>query len=389
MKVIMLPILILLLFAVIAVMIFFIKLCSKRPWIAVIVPLVVLPLFAWFFLSVSHRQVVPVYEHLHRGPDSTGSEPTTAAIWMPGVEDEFEASVYPSRPSAVRSLGLRISEPIRQVFGDQASPNRMILFEGAHDHELVEGFGRAITRELPDIRWSIEPETVAVAADEVGIRLDLMKMQTHSAPWLGESQGEMTSGTIQATVLASDKRASIKADFVDKPWIENFYGFWNSRPNTRIVIAKSAESCLTQTQANRQAVEDACAQLTELLGQAPRAQATPGLTRKVTSTDVLEGDFILDRFVQSFDGRAGKIWRQALLIDASAGKIEQLALRKAVVARAMKMSLARMFFSVVGLLVLITVVYAFLNAATKGYYAWSLRIAGAVLALVVIILFLA
>jgi hypothetical protein len=109
----------------------------------------------------------------------------------------------------------------------------MILFEGAHDHELVEGFGRAITRELPDIRWSIEPETVAVAADEVGIRLDLMKMQTHSAPWLGESQGEMTSGTIQATVLASDKRASIKADFVDKPWIENFYGFWNSRPNTR------------------------------------------------------------------------------------------------------------------------------------------------------------
>jgi hypothetical protein len=93
--------------------------------------------------------------------------------------------------------------------------------------------------------------------------------------------------------------------------------------------------------------------------------------------------------VQSFDGRAGKIWRQALLIDASAGKIEQLALRKAVVARAMKMSLARMFFSVVGLLVLITVVYAFLNAATKGYYAWSLRIAGAVLALVVIILFLA
>ncbi|MHC4146710.1 MAG: hypothetical protein ACYSUD_18295, partial [Planctomycetota bacterium] len=251
---IMLPVLILLLFAVIAVIILFIKLCSKRPWIAVIVPLVVLPLFAWFFLSVSHRQVVPVYEHLHRGPDSTGSEPTTAAIWMPGVEDEFEASVYPSRPSAVRSLGLRISGPIRQVFGDQASPSR----------------GGAISRELPDIRWSIEPETVAVAADEVGIRLDLMKMQTHSAPWLGESQAKMTSGTIQATVLAADKRASIKADFVDKPWIENFYSFWNNRPNIRVVIAKSAGSCVDQSQANSQAVEDACAQLTELLGQTPR-----------------------------------------------------------------------------------------------------------------------
>ena len=43
--------------------------------------------------------------------------------------------------------------------------------------------------------------------------------------------------------------------------------------------------------------------------------------------------------------------------------------------------------SIVGLLVLITVIYAFLNAATKGYYVWSLRIAGIVLAVAVIILF--
>jgi hypothetical protein len=47
-----------------------------------------------------------------------------------------------------------------------------------------------------------------------------------------------------------------------------------------------------------------------------------------------------------------------------------------------------MFFSIVGLIVLITVVYVFLNAATKGYYVWSLRVAGFVFALVVIILLL-
>ena len=48
-----------------------------------------------------------------------------------------------------------------------------------------------------------------------------------------------------------------------------------------------------------------------------------------------------------------------------------------------------MLGSVIGLLVLITAVYAFLNAATKGYYAWSLRIAGIVLAAAIIILFVA
>ena len=47
-----------------------------------------------------------------------------------------------------------------------------------------------------------------------------------------------------------------------------------------------------------------------------------------------------------------------------------------------------MLLTVAGLLTLITVVYAFLNAATKGYYVWSLRIAGIVLAAVAIILLL-
>jgi hypothetical protein len=147
---------------------------------------------------------------------------------------------------------------------------------------------------------------------------------------------------------------------------------------------------MTQAEANHQAIEDACAQLTKMLGQASRRlSGIPAhLISRVNSSDILEGDLILDRFVQSFKGTAGRIWRQALLIDASAEKLSELAHRKAVMVRAEKMTLARMFFSVVGLIVLITIVYAFLNAATKGYYVWSLRIAGIALALVVIILFI-
>jgi hypothetical protein len=128
-----------------------------------------------------------------------------------------------------------------------------------------------------------------------------------------------------------------------------------------------------------------------MLGQASqRLSRVPNpFTQKVFSKDIHEGGFILDRFAQSFEGTAGRIWRKALLIDASAGKLKQLAQRKSLMARARKMTWARMLLSIVGLLVLISLVYAFLNAATKGYYVWSLRIAGIVLALVVIILFLA
>jgi len=192
---IMLPALILLLLVVIGVIVLSIKLCSKRPWLAlaVIMALLVFPLFAWFFLSVS--RFVPIDELVHSDPDSIQSERATTAIWLPGIEDEFESDVYPSKLSAVRSLGLHIGEPVRQVFGE-TSPSGFIL-----------------------------PETVAVQPDEVGIRIDIVKVQTHPVPWMSGSENEMTSGTIQASVLAADKQASVKAGFIDKPWVENLSGF--------------------------------------------------------------------------------------------------------------------------------------------------------------------
>jgi hypothetical protein len=376
--------------AAIAVLLIFLKLCSKRPWLAVIAALLFIPLLAVVFLTTSHRKiVVDRTPHYEITPIPTQSEDTTAAIWLPGIEDQFEANVYPSKLSAVRSLGLQIGEPVREVFGE-TPPSGIILFQGSHDRGLLEEFGRATARTFPDIPRKIAPETVPVLKDEVGIRIDLVKVQTNPASWSSGSGNEMTSGTIQASVLAGDRQASMKADFVQKPWVEDFSAFFNTMPNSQFIIAKSAESCMTEAEANRQAMQNACSQVANMIGQTPpRRSGVPiSFAKRVNSADILEGGFILDRFVQSFEGAAGKIWRQALLVDASAEKLKNLAQRKAVIARARKRDFAGMFFSIVGLIVLITVVYTFLNAATKGYYAWSLRVAGVVLALVVIILLL-
>jgi hypothetical protein len=101
--------------------------------------------------------------------------------------------------------------------------------------------------------------------------------------------------------------------------------------------------------------------------------------------DVLNGGFITDRFVQSFDTTTGTVWRQAMLIDVSGQKLWQLANVKVRQTRAVRMGWARMGLSSVGVLVLISVIYFFLNMATRGYYEWSLRIAGVVLAIVAIV----
>lgn len=386
------PMLLLLLFAAVIV-IAVIKLCSRHSSALTVIVLALLSslivaYFALFGLRISDRRVEHVANIYQRAQPADPQD--AAAIWLPGIEDEFKANKYPSKFSALRALGLRIDEPIRQLLGDQQWPNRAIVFQGGHAKDLLDEFIKTVASKFTQTKWTVAPETVAVQPDEVGVRLDLSAFQSSPAPWSnGDSGSEITHGTIRTTVLAGSSQTSISADFEEKPWIENFYGVWNNRPNRRLIVAKSSESSISEGGANSQAIADACNQLTQLLRQTSQAQVTPSLPRNVTSNDILERDFIVDRFTQSFDGRAGKIWRQALLIDASVGKLEQLARHKAVVARAEKWSWARMIGSVVGLLALITVVYAFLNAATKGYYAWSLRIAGIALAAAVIILFVA
>ena len=386
----MLPLLILFLFAVIAVMILFLKLFIKKPWIAAIAALVLLLLGA-FFIVMPQRHIVryPQINTMELVLPDSGQ--ITAAIWSPGIEDEFVADVYPSKVSAVRSLGLRMVQPVRQVFGDQLSPKRIILLKGDYDRQLLQEFGKAVAKVFPETPWFIKDEWSEMKPDEVWMKLEFAVYQARSAQWQSSYDKSITSGGVEATAFIAGRQTTINARYVEKPWVNDFSAFLNNRPDSRFIIAKSSESCLSESEANHQAMENACAQVSQMLERASgRLSGVPAtLLSQVNSNDVLEGGLVLDRFVQGFEGAAGKIWRQALLIDASADKLTQLARRKADMIRAKKVTITRTASSIAGLVVLIIVVYVFLNAATKGYYVWSLRIAGVVLALLLIFLLLA
>ena len=69
-----------------------------------------------------------------------------------------------------------------------------------------------------------------------------------------------------------------------------------------------------------------------------------------------------------------------MLIDTSAQKLNRLGSRMAAQVRVERITWAGMILSAIGVLLVIIVAYVFLNMATKGYYVWSLRIAGMVLA---------
>ena len=321
--------------------------------------------------------------------DRASSEP--AAIWSEGVEDEYEADIYPSDLAGARALGRRMTEPIRKVVGD---PNGdatidVILFQEGNDRDLVVELGRAIEKEIPGVQYSLEADRRTVGPGEVGLTLRLDRKvptveyvvpgdegpQTMTLPLLDSVE----SGRIVATAFNEDRSASAEVNFVAKPWVEGFAGFANERPNNQFLVARSWETCTSENEAKEQAIQDACAKLQAIV--AKTVPVLPG--QKALTLDwaqLQQEGFIVDQFVQSFGGMAGRLWRHAMLIDISAEKLKRLSSHMAAQVRVERITWAGMILSAIGVLLVIIVAYLFLNMATRGYYVWSLRVAGMVLA---------
>jgi len=283
-------------------------------------------------LFISLRPVGVTLEPVTNISQASGGHPSnigSAPIWTEGVEDQFEADVYPSRRSAERAIGLRTK-------------------------------------------------------DQAGVKLNTVNIETYPAPWSNEPESRLNSGRVEATVTDNNKQTTISASFVAKPWVENFADFVNRSPKDKWILARSQRSCTSQAEAEQQAMSDACRKIAQLLNQVRRRRS--GFT--VNPADIRSGGFIADRFVQSFDGSAGRIWRQAILINASQDKLTELASQKMITWRSWRVRWIHECISIVGITLLIFAVYLFLNAATRGYYTWSLRMVAIALVLAGILLVL-
>lgn len=319
-------------------------------------------------------------------PAPTAPSVSSSPIWSEGVEQEFEADVYPSRRAAVRALGLRLQGWVHSFLTEDANhPPKIVLFQEEHDRSLLWELERTLEQALLGVSCSIEASSRNTAPNEIGITLGFEDIQTIQPPPWSNSE---PPGTVKGRVVANARRGrgetTVVQVFSEKPWVEDFASFANERPDRQFLVARSQGACTSENEAKSQALRDACDHLRSIVGQ--KWATVPGHSPlTVNSRDVQEGGFIVDQFVQSFDGAAGRIWRHALLIDAAPDKLAWLTARKSAEVHSERVTWAHILVSAFGVLVVIVVAYLFLNMATKGYYEWTLRIAGTVLAIAGII----
>lgn len=306
-------------------------------------------------------------------------------IWSEAMVREFDADVYPSKRAAVRAMGSRMDALIGRAAGDGAAPERISIFQEGSEHELVGELATAVQERFPQTECAVEGGLRNTTETEVGITLHLSDLRLEPVEWATSPRESSSSGRIEATVFGQGGTMSIGRRFAEKPWIADYASFANSRPGKKFAVARSRQTCTSENDAMEQALADAAVLLTRMIGDEMKSAGPLGSAVQVTSTDVLDGDLIVDQFVQGLAGSASKIWRSALLIDISEPKLAWLIDCKSRAVHSVRMTWVRMIGSAVGVVALIAAIYFFLNMATRGYYEWSLRIAGIVLAIVAVV----
>ncbi|MBN2376735.1 MAG: hypothetical protein JXD22_10050 [Sedimentisphaerales bacterium] len=339
------------------------------------------------------------------------------AIWSEGLDDRFIADIYPSKASAARALGRQLPElfssvlpatsidvqpksasdaPTESAPEKPARPTVIQIFSLTDDellptdtlHALADGI-RQTNENLKVLVETAPPATLIEKTDPSAITIKVscskysinhQLLHLSNGPQHGPFAGQL-SGTISMEISGSTSQISRTIDFTEKPWSENYSDFVNQFPQHHWAIVRSHQACTSPNQATQQADNAA----RQYIIQKIRDQ---GMLKQNEPLTIALDDFVQDRFVQSLDGSAGRIWREAILLDISPEKLQKLNKSVHQTRTIHRRSLLAKTFSAAGLLVLICLVYLFLNAATKGYYLWSLRIAAVVIAAAIVILFL-
>jgi hypothetical protein len=224
-------------------------------------------------------------------------------------------------------------------------------------------------------------------AGEVWVKIALRDRRTVRSDWAYDQP--TSAGRVVATVVGPAATRVVDARYEEKPWANDFDRFVAGAPANRqhFLVARTERPCATRAEAEAQAIATAAS---ELESRFRRDLHTTGISGPVTgvhgrAVDALtSGRYIKDRQVRRFTRPYGEVWDAAILVDASDETLRGLARDAQVhrqVRRAERVGVAFAAASAAVMIGVIGLLYAVVNAFTRGYFAGRLRVLAAVTAL--------
>jgi hypothetical protein len=327
----------------------------------------------WLTADAKRQEVSTSFELEYERDIPAGALPSAAGV-LPSVGSEiWPADVYPSRDQAVggavRGLAIRVSD-----IAPDADYERVVVVSDAPEslvHTASMELNRAILRES-NVVDPVQPDANSV------LRVELR----HS----GDPNAQRGQVELQARI--SGRAIDASARYVRKDWLVDLPAFRREHPSDRWHAIHTSGVHASEQLARRAALEEAMVRLMVPTLQAvqerdyrsPLKQPSPSEVQDELRRRLRSGSMISDEFVQQIDRPYGTIHRVSLLVREDHRVLDDIA---STVTRR-RDSVARDWLwtagSVGGVSVVVLLVYLLVNAATKGYYTWSLRIGAVALA---------
>jgi hypothetical protein len=280
------------------------------------------------------------------------------------VSDPFVPDVYPSMREAARALGGRWA---RQVSGARRQKPAAVRVM-ADDPALYAPVEQAVREGLRGVRVErcdgrLCKDHTDVPADEAWLYVELP-----------DDDGTISLRTTGAAGTTLSSR------FVEKTWVWNFSRYAAEHPGRWLVARSDPDRPAgTPSEAAREARGDAARELVPLVA-ARVGRCDPAEIRRIVERHVLGDQLVHDRFPQAYERPYGKLYREAVLIDASDRVLDRLSTDVRGSIHAERQARMRGFVGAGAVLLVTYALYRFANAFTRGYFTWSLRTAAAVVA---------
>lgn len=348
---------------------------AVRWFFGVCLLLIIIGIFGLFSLRMRPVMVHPAYTEQVSSQGATIQTIEDPIVWRDGLEEELMPVVYSSPQTAAYGLGVQLQETLAAL---QKTPSKIVIAENAGDSNiaLLEQLRRGLKYVFPDAAIAIAAETSANVPPEGSIRitLHLQDVREPSIQIPEIRDGNTTEmmqinpagnqqGTLQAVVQTADNKYVKQVQFDDRAWLYDPETFRSAVGRGKWAVIASRDTAVTKEQVTEQIEQAAAKYLDEQLRQDGMSHSN------VQPSDLRRYGFIVDEYFQQLQGLSGPIWRGALLLEVSPQRLQMLQQDKTVAVSQVRRTWAYRILSLLGMILIISLLYAVVNALTKGYYS--------------------